>query len=358
MQDFYEIDFHNVDSNTGGEAITIRYCKNDKIFIHVVDGGYQNTGDMLIENINKYYDNPSYIDHVVLTHNDNDHAGGLRKILEEYSIGTLWMLRPWLYAEEMINDFSKYKSVENLKSRLKEIYSNIAALEEIAIERKIKIGEPFQGAQIGAFTVLSPNKEQYLHLILDSEKTPAVKENFSSIESFAKSFKEGIKYKLSEWGLEIFPEEGTSCENEMSIIQYANLCDKKIILTGDAGREALNIAAEYLNYISVSLPGIDLFHVPHHGSRHNLTSKLLDKLLGRKFTYKPEKGEELFKALISASEKDDDHPRKSVIRALIHRGAKVCVTKGKGFCSGINNPSRLNWSTLKGMEYPEDQEEY
>jgi hypothetical protein len=42
---------------------------------------------------------------------------------------------------------------------------------------------------------------------------------------------------------------------------------------------------------------------------------------------------------------------------LIHRGAKVFVTKGNSFYSGQNNPHREGWSAMKSMEYPEDQEE-
>ena len=42
----------------------------------------------------------------------------------------------------------------------------------------------------------------------------------------------------SLWGNEVFSEEETSAENEMSVVQYAKLCGKKILLTGDAGRTA------------------------------------------------------------------------------------------------------------------------
>ena len=82
------------------------------------------------------------------------------------------MLRPWLYAAEIIGRFENFTSVDNLKKRLKEIYPNIAALEEIALERDIHIYEPFQGASIGAFTVMAPTKKRHLDLVVVSEKTP------------------------------------------------------------------------------------------------------------------------------------------------------------------------------------------
>ena len=146
--------------------------------IHVVDGGFQDSGDTVVAHIRKYYGEPSFIDRVIVTHPDGDHAGGLRKVLEEFEIGELWMLRPWLYAEELIDRFSRFTSVENLKKRLKQIYPNLTALEEIAAENEIPIYEPFQGATIGMFTVLAPSKARYLDLVVESEKTPeSVKED-------------------------------------------------------------------------------------------------------------------------------------------------------------------------------------
>lgn len=95
MTDFYEIDFWDVESDKSGDAISMRYSIGGKIYVHVVDGGYQSTGESLVQNIQKYYGGVKKIDHVVATHNDGDHAGGLRPILENFEIGTLWLLRPW-----------------------------------------------------------------------------------------------------------------------------------------------------------------------------------------------------------------------------------------------------------------------
>ena len=50
-------------------------------WIYVVDGGYMDDGQKLVDHMRKYYDNPSYIDHVVLTHPDEDHASGLATAL-------------------------------------------------------------------------------------------------------------------------------------------------------------------------------------------------------------------------------------------------------------------------------------
>ena len=353
MNDFFEIDFLDVESINGGDAITARYQINGETFIHIIDGGYIDDGKKIKDHINKYYGNPTHINHVVLTHQDRDHAGGLRTILEDFSVGTLWMHRPWLHAKELIKDFSRYKNVENLSKRLKEIYSNAATLEEIALEKKIEIKEPFQGDSIGCFQVLSPTLKHYYEMILKSDKTPDIKESANCFHNVSSIFKKGVEYIKAFWGQETFPETGTSEENEMSVIQFAELNNKKILLTGDAGRISLDKAYSYSKSIDISLPCIDYFQVPHHGSRHNLNSALLDKWLGKK---KNTQTQPSFTAVISASKNDDNHPRNVVVRSLIHRGANVLATKGSNLRLQVNAPYRKDYYPATPLEYPDSEE--
>ncbi len=357
MTDFFEIDFLDVESKKSGDAIPLRYSIGDVTRIHVTDGGFQATGDLLVEHINKYYGSPKYIDAVIVTHPDGDHAGGLRKLFDEYIIGELWMLRPWLYADELIDRFSRFTSSDNLAKRLKEIYPNLAALEELAIEHKVKISEPFQGAKIGEFNVLAPSKARYLDLVVESEKTPeAAKEEEQTLAEAAGQFiKKAINFIRVAWGDEYFPDDDTSPENNMSVIQYARLCDKKILLTGDAGRAALDEAADFAPSVGLDLPGIDRIQVPHHGSRHNVSTEVLDRWLGTKHDAQPESGS--FTAIVSAAKEDKDHPRKSVVRAFIHRGARVISTEGSHKQTGHNAPDREGWVTVTPLPYPEDLED-
>ena len=363
MTNFFEIDFLDVETGKSGDAIPIRYQLNGDSYIHVVDGGFQGTGDKIVAHIRMYYGNPSYIDRVVVSHPDGDHAGGLRKVIEEFDVGELWMLRPWLHADEIIHRFAHYTSVENLKKRLKEIYPNLAALEEIARERGIPIYNPFQGATIGAFTVLAPTRERYLDLIVESERTPesieeAQESVFAAVGSFiGQAAAKAISLLRAVWGDEVFSSEETSAENEMSVIQYANLCGNRILLTADAGRAALSEAAEYAPYVGLALPGIDRFQVPRHGSRRNVSSEILDHWLGSRLPSKPARGEETFTAIISSAEKDKAHPRKAVVRALIHRGAKVITTEGSSKRTGQNAPFREGWISAEPVAYPEEQED-
>lgn len=358
MADYFELDFLNVASKKSGDAIPIRYEANGNTLIHVVDGGFQDTGASVVAHINKYYGNPRFIDHVVATHPDGDHAGGLRSVLEDFDVGTLWMLRPWDYADEIIDRFTRFTSVENLKKRLKELYPNLVALEEIAKRRGIPIGEPFQGTDIGAFHVLAPTKARYLDMVVQSEKTPESLEEQRAMATAPRGLlaiaQKVVNFVRAAWGEEVFSSEETSAENEMSVVQYAYLAEKRILLTADAGRAGLTEATDYLEAAGITLPGIDKFQVPHHGSRRNVSTEVLDRLLGPCLSGPAEHGS--FTAAISSAKEDEDHPKRAVVRACIHRGGRVFTTEGSHLQVHQNAPDR-GWTTAKPMDYPDDQEE-
>ena len=114
MSDYFEIDFLDVNEKESGDAIPLRYKIGTETRIHVTDGGFQKTGDKVVEHINEYYDEPDTIDAVIVSHPDGDHAGGLRTVLENFEVSELWMLRPWDYVDELIDRFARFKNKENL----------------------------------------------------------------------------------------------------------------------------------------------------------------------------------------------------------------------------------------------------
>ena len=194
--------------------------------------------------------------------------------------------------------------------------------------------------------------------MVESDKSPeAAEENARSLlEQTSIAEQTAVD---NNWGVEKFSSEGTTANNEMSVVQYANLCGQKILLTADAGRSALTEAAHYASAVGLRLPGIDRFQVPHHGSSRNVSTEILDCWLGDilRETEKPEEGTGDFTAIISASKEDDDHPRKAVIRACIHRGGKVISTEDGHKATWSKNPGREGWTTVQGLPYPEEQEE-
>tara|TARA_R110000787_G_scaffold81852_2_gene177278 strand:- start:1929 stop:2996 length:1068 start_codon:yes stop_codon:yes gene_type:complete len=355
MSDFYEIDFLGVGTSKSGDAITMRYKQDGEIFIHVVDGGYQSTGETLVAHIREHYDDPSFIDHVVVTHPDGDHCGGLRSVLEEFDVGTLWMICPWYHTDNLIHRFSRFTNKDNLAKRLREIYPNVAALEEIAREKRIDISAPFQGAEIGPFRVLSPTYDHFLDLVEQSEKTPEGVTLKREETLFEIGLRALAKLSNAVWGEERFSENNTSSENEMSVVQWMSMLGEDVVLTGDAGREALHAAADYAPMVGLNIPGVTKIQVPHHGSRRNVDAAVLDRWLGRKM---PSDGKFTTSAYVSAAKGDKHHPKNAVKRAFMHRGARVFSTENRVWIrTGRNMPERSGSVTLSPELYPDTQEE-
>jgi len=255
--------------------------------------------------------------------------------------------------------FATYNNAARLRSRLRGIYSSLTELEEIAQRKGVPIRDPFQGIYIGHFHVLAPSRARYLDLIVDSDNTP---ESVAEAEATASDklrwlLEAGAKKAASliagAWNDEHFPAEGTSCENEMSVIQVAVLCEKTIVLTGDGGRGALTEAADYGDRIGLGLPGVDRIQIPHHGSRRNVSTELLDRWLGPRLPAQPAQGTEMLTAIVSSAKADPDHPRNAVVRAFMHRGAKVIATESLHIrSSGGDAPVREGWTAITPVPYP------
>ena len=355
MADFYELDFLAVETKKSGDAITMRYQMDGRTLVHVVDGGFLDTGETIVKHLEKYYGSRR-VDHVVLTHTDQDHANGLRAVLEKCDVGCLWMNRPWKHAAELLRRFPTYNYPHTLESKLRRVYAAAAELEEIAAKNDIEVKDAFQGQMIGAFRVLTPTKQRYLQLVTDSEKTP-VTESYplhkAAMEEAA--FKDSVLLEEHEWGYEHFPEVDTSSENEMSLVQFAELCGRRILLTGDSGRDGLTEAADYLErQLGKTLPGVRVMQVPHHGGRRNVTTEILDRWLGKPLSAPP--AEPLFRAVCSSAKADKHHPKMSVKRAFMHRGAKWLETEGISVWLSYPAMEREGYSSIAQATYPSFQE--
>jgi beta-lactamase superfamily II metal-dependent hydrolase len=359
MGDFFEVDSLQVNSERSGDAIAIRYRIGQYWTVHVVDGGYTSTAPVLANHIRNRF-GTNRINHMVVTHPDQDHAEGFATLTEQMEVDCIWMFRPWLYAQPLLPYFARYNSADRLAARLRECFPYIDALEKVAIRRRIEMKEPFQGESIGAFRVLAPSPGRYFQLVIDSEKTPQPTPNMGILSSlFTGMAKPTIRYIKAGWGSEKFSTEETSTENEMSVIQYAKFNGgREVVLTGDAGRDGMNEAADYASQAGLFLPGVSDFQAPHHGGRRNVNTQILDRWLGPILPQRLPEGSERFYAIISASKEDPDHPRKAVRRGLLHRGAKILTTEdGPIWINGGDAPPRADYRSIPNLPYPDEQED-
>jgi beta-lactamase superfamily II metal-dependent hydrolase len=190
---------------------------------------------------------------------------------------------------------------------------------------------PFQGQQIGPFTVMSPSLDMYEALMPQFRDTPRPDRN---LLQYLGHWLEGIGRRVARdarkivrenWDTETLREGGiTSAENESSVVLLGDLGSGGILLTADAGLKALGTAIDYVRARGIDLSTLWLFQVPHHGSRNNISPSMLNRIVGR-----PVEGATLRRphCIISAGAEDEEHPRQVVVNALCRRGLNPCVTR-------------------------------
>ena len=361
----YEIDFLPVgNGERSGDAIAVRYGTPGSYKVMVYDGGTKESGQALVDHIKKYYQT-SRVDFVVNSHPDADHASGLAVVLEQLEVGELWMHRPWEHSATIKDYFQDGRITdESLAERLKTKMAAAYALEELATEKGIPIGEPFRGEKVGDFVVLSPERDWYIHtLVPEFEKSPEQKKQAedAALQALLKTFAEAVGKTVSwiaeKWNIETLREDvETSAENESSVVLYGEIDGHGILLTGDAGIRALKTTADFAESRGVRLSNTLRFvQVPHHGSRHNVSTSVLDQIVGlRKST---DDGVTTKTAFVSAGKDSTTHPRKMVVNAFIRRGAVVVPTQGQIKCSHHNMPSR-GWDSATPLKFSDQVESW
>ncbi|MBL7867403.1 MAG: MBL fold metallo-hydrolase [Flavobacterium lindanitolerans] len=322
-----EIDFFGVgDGERSGDAIALRFgdYKNNQWHnqtVFVIDGGNLTSGQEIVDHVKNVY-KTNKVDRVILTHPDSDHASGLRKVIEQLEIGKIWMHRPWNHWGDVKNSIVDGRITKNsFGDRLRLAYQYAYDIEKLAIAKGIEIFSPHQGSSYSIdkekiLTVLGPSKELYTSLIQASGKTPemAVFEstrNFSATET-TKTVYEDMDFKTENLEEVNVP---TSAENDMSLILLLTVGKTKVLFTGDAGTQGMFKAIYYATDNDISLKDLDVFQVPHHGSRRNLSKGIL-KYIDTKYS------------IISCAANSPKHPSPIVVNSLIRRGMNPYSTKG------------------------------
>lgn len=321
----YEVDFLNVGDGSG-DAICLRYGSPQTGYtIHLIDGGHTETSGKIIGHITECYSQYPTINHLVLSHADDDHARGLIGVINEFPIGIIWMNRPWLYADHVMHNFHGNWSRDGLIKEIKYKHPYLVEIEDIAAKRGIPVFEAFQGTQIGQFTVLAPSRQRYVSLIHDLSKTPqSYAEERSGFGGMLGKAKEILRSVAERWDIETLDTNppATSSSNETSVVQLGHIDGDKVLLTADVGPDGLHEAAVYAHNRGMLSPP-NLVQIPHHGSRRNVTPRVLDMWLGQRLN---DPNGFRGKAFCSVGTNKTDHPRKKVANAFTRRGYGVFCT--------------------------------
>lgn len=370
----HEIEFRAVgDSSKAGDAIVIRYVLENTYHVIVVDGGTDESGKAMAEHIKAEYGPDTVIDHVVSSHPDTDHACGLRTILAEFRVKNLWLHGVWHHAADMLHLFDdKRWTAEGLAREIRSRYSVVEELIDLANDQGTNIYQPFAGDRIGPFTVLSPTKYAYVHLVPQFRKTPACDNDALEAANMYLGTKyygedahgslaamlKGLLANVAEyWNVETLKEGPlTAAENESSTILFGDFGERKVLLTSDGGINALTWACDFADNNGLPISELAVVQVPHHGSRSNVAPSILNRVLGPIVPQGTVSGKY---AVVSAPKDDSKHPRKIVMNAFRRRGFPVYKTQGTSLRSHFGNmPARPNETSAEPFEFFSEVESY
>lgn len=320
----YEIDFLPVgEKSSSGDAILFRYKEDDQFKVILIDGGHKisgnvKTSDTILEHLRKFYfpdakeDNKMHIEHIVCSHPDSDHVGGLQEIMEQCSVGTFWINNPLDYTNK-----SKLADSANHNAFSKADAETVENLIEVAETQGIAVYAPLQGKNIGPLSVASPSEEFYETLVKGG-----LKRQGGLLARVKSKISELINLIDADWDKDaLYDFPATSVCNESSTVLFGSLVvDKnKFLLTADAGIEALSEVYSYLeenlNFRSGTL---NFIQMPHHGGRHNVNNATLNQLLGSKLSRNSH--EISGNTFACVAKEASDYPRKSIINAFMTRG--------------------------------------
>jgi beta-lactamase superfamily II metal-dependent hydrolase len=340
----YEIDFLPVgEGSKSGDAIALRYGNltgaREEQTVIVIDGGFTDDGEALVELIKTHY-GTTHVDIVLATHPEQDHIKGLEVVLEQLTVGQLWMHQPWAHSEQLEAARSASFKTLALSERLQESLSEASDLETLASEKGIEIVEPFTGhaTSDGCFTVIGPDPSYYEELLAEIPGGRALNAAETMLRKLAEAALTLVEESLN---IETLSDAGTTtAQNNTSVISMLNVEDRISIFTADAGMPALGRALDVLEGAGYAAGQYRCVQIPHHGSRRNVGPSVLDRLLGAKGT------EELRGLAFVSAAKDGGpkHPAKKVTNAFRRRGYPARATQGVGWLHKWDAPDRDGYS--------------
>lgn len=357
----YEVDFLGTGSESkSGDAIAIRFGSlkgsRDEQTVVVIDGGFTDDGARLVDHIRSHF-GTDRVDLVISTHPDQDHINGLETVLNELDVDELWLHQPWEHNAGLAEKFHDGRITDNsVSERLKATLNKAHSLCELAESKGIPVKEPFTGLThiSGGIRVIGPTLDYYKSLIPEFDGMPATKSESFTESAFDKVVA-AVKRFFAQWGKDEFDDGGvTSAKNNSSVITQIIVDGRRLVFTGDAGIDALHFAADELDCCIDPAP-LTFVQVPHHGSRRNVGPSALNRIVGEPVAEGESRG--IIAIASTAKNGEPKHPRKSVLNAFTHRGAKTLATRGKCISHSYEAPQRDGWSALEPEPYHWEFEE-
>lgn len=333
-----EIEFIPVGEETNtGDAILCHFTEPgtgiDRVML--VDGGFVDTSDAIVAHVQEYY-GTSRVDLMVCTHPDADHINGLSGVIEQLNVTTLVIHQPSAYG--YTGDDVAADVVNELIALAKRHGTQV-------------ITNAFAGTNAfnQAVTILGPTEAFYREMLdAQTSQRGLLSAMGKAASGVFEAIRRALRNRTTDPGEGTLTDNGgTTPRNNSSIILDVQVDGYRALLTGDAGVPGLNVAADMAEALGLDARYPDFFDVPHHGSRHNLDTDTLNRLLG------PVGGTQSGTSFVSVGKKADEFPRPEVANALKRRGYSVSPTRGQVIRWSRNAAPRPTWVPLTPLGWLE-----
>lgn len=290
-----EIDFLK---SKNGDCFILKYNGTNIL----IDGGTRGVYPELKNKLRKL----KQIDLLVVTHIDNDHIGGIEKLFE-VNDSKINIKKVYFNSGAFLGD----SEIEDRKRLIKEATGNKSYKQGINLEKKLQdlniwdkepITNNTKDLKLGPINikVLAPFKENIEALNKDWDKeAERMEKEKAGKKAGVKETYEDIKTLLGKT-----EEIETTITNESSIVLLIEVDEKKILFTGDTSSANLLRSLKELEYSKDNPIKLDLFKLPHHGSKKNLSKELVEMIDCKKY-------------LIPTNGKAHGHPDKETLARII-----------------------------------------
>lgn len=327
----YEFEVLKVDD---ADAIFIRHYIDEKPYVILIDAGNvcdsQNIKNHLLNNYG------STIDLAICTHPDKDHKGGFFELLNDKSltINEFWLTDPahYLSSDDLIQSSDKEKAIKAVQKIYNHPNDENLNLIQLALSKCENVYSVVKGDkhELLPITIIGPTSEYYQEVVKDMVKEYGVN---TYEECDTEKYDEAAKVKEEDAKSIIDEDDDPSPFNKSSlIILYEPVKGEHFVFAGDA--TCASLTQVLLDY--PYLRNIDFLKVPHHGSKHNLNTTIIDSLSP--------------KSCCISAKGTRKHPSPAIVSYLSKYGDVYSTHKSNSFIRRSRGISRNNTMSINPLK--------
>lgn len=270
----YDVNILNVGD---ADAIVINYEHGEGVYTAVIDAGNVGDGYKLKQYIKHKYGSKFIIDYAVCTHPDKDHKGGFFDLYDDNDVIITNFVTYDPVAFVRNNPNLPFISAYKLVKHAGEIYNHPndpnKNLLDIAREKSNFICDFGPGDKIGNLPlwIVGPSHKFYSDAALEMAGVFAELKDETGGELYSE---DEIPSEEDAKGVLDTVKEDSPTNKASLILLFKPSPNCKYLLTGDACAKSIHDAYDLFPN---DLSGCVL-KVPHHGSKHNLTTEIIDLL--------------------------------------------------------------------------------